>query len=450
MISARIDAILGAAQTEVEQQTAAHLNPKMVEALGLMGFKRQFVRGDGCTLFDADGNGYTDMLAGYGSVPLGHHAPEVWQAIDAVRGAKTPSFVLMAPEALPAALARELADRLPAPLEVSFFGSSGSEAVDGALKLARAVTHRDAFVYAEGGYHGSTFGALSVTSDGRKKKFGTLLEASEVPFGDLGALEVRLRRRDVAAVVLEPMQAEGGVRPPPPNYLAQTKRLCARYGTLLVLDEVQTGLARTGPMFALEDEGVVPDVLVLAKALSGGAMPIGAYVTSKKLWAAAYGSLADHELHCATYRGGPLACAAALATLWALDELDAPAMVRRKGAHLEAGLRALAAKHASIHTVRGRGLLWGIELRVPLPELAKALVAQQLVIGLLEAGYVTQVCTLDPAVVRVEPPLTISRAQIDGFLAAMERVLATRIRSVPRTLGRAAWDLARTALRPKS
>lgn len=415
---------LTAPPERVHAQTTRHLNGKLVESLNLLGYLRDFVSAEGMELVDARGHRYLDFLAGYGSVPLGHNHPAVAAAVKAAIDAGVPHFILMAPEALPAALAARIAELAPGDLSMSFLMSSGSEAVDGAMKLARAVTRRPRFVAAHRGYHGATFGAMSVTGDTRLEVFEPLGERTLVPWGELAGVEAALKRRDGAAVILEPIQAEGGVHLPPRGYLQEVHRLCRRYGSLFILDEVQTGLGRTGRMFACEQEGVVPDVMVLAKALSGGLVPISAYVTRPDLWRKAYGTLGACELHCTTYRGGPLACAAALATLDVVGTTGLVARAARLGDRIGERLRAVAAGHPLVREVRGRGLLWGIELRTSRDGVAAALIAQWLVVGLLERGIVTQVTTLAPNVVRVEPPLIVEEAHIDRFADALRDVLA--------------------------
>ena len=418
---------LGAPLERVHAQTSAHLNGKFVESLNLLGYLRDFVSANGIELVDSRDRRYLDFLAGYGSVPLGHNHPAVAAAVKAAIDASVPHFILMAPEALPAALAARIAALAPGDLSMSFFMSSGSEAVDGALKLARAVTRRPNFVAAHRGYHGSTFGAMAVTGDPRLDVFEPLGPRTLVRWGDIGAIDAALRKRDVAAVILEPIQAEGGVNLPPPGYLKDVARLCKKYGSLFILDEVQTGLGRTGTWFACERDGVVPDVLVLAKALSGGLVPISAYVTRPDLWRKAYGTLQTCELHCTTYRGGPLACAAALATIEVIEALGLSARAAKLGDQIGDRLRAATAGHPLVREVRGRGLLWGIELATSKDGVAASLIAQWLVVNLLEKGIVTQVTTLSQNVIRVEPPLIVEEAHIDRFATALREVLATQV-----------------------
>ena len=409
----------------VHAETTAHLNGKFVESMNLLGYLRDFVTAEGVELIDVRGRRYLDFLAGYGSIPLGHNHPAVAAAVKAAIDAGVPHFILMAPEALPAALAARLARLLHGDLSMAFFMSSGSEAVDGALKLARAITRRPRFVAAQRGYHGATFGAMAVTGDPRLEVFAPLGDRAIVPWGDTAAIEAQLRKRDVAAVILEPIQAEGGINLPPPGYLADVHRLCQRYGALFILDEVQTGLGRTGTMLACERDRIVPDVVVLAKGLSGGLVPISAYVTRPDLWRKAYGTLTRCELHCTTYRGGPLACAAALATLEAIEVSGLVPRAERLGQHLGDRLRLATHGHPLVREVRGRGLLWGIELATDKDGLAAALIAQWLVVGLLERGIVTQTTTLAPSVIRVEPSLVIEEAHLDRFADAVGEVLAT-------------------------
>lgn len=420
---------LGESSERVHAATTRHLNGKLVESLNLLGYLRDFVSANGVELVDASGRRYLDFLAGYGSVPLGHNHPAVASAVRAAIDANVPHFILMAPEALPAKLAARLAAIAPGELSMTFLASSGSEAVDGALKLARAVTRRPRFVAARRGYHGATFGAMAVTGDPRLEVFEPLGERTLVPWGDAAAIERELARRDVAAVILEPIQAEGGVNLPPAGYLAAIERACKSTGTLFILDEVQTGLGRTGRWLACERDGVVPDVLVLAKALSGGLVPISAYVTTPALWKKAYGTLATCELHCTTYRGGPLACAAALATLEVIEATGLVAKADALGARLGEQLRAATSGHPLVREVRGQGLLWGIELAPPLGSsadgISAALVAQWVVVGLLERGIVTQVTTLAPNVVRVEPSLIVEATHVERFCEALRDTLAT-------------------------
>jgi putrescine aminotransferase len=445
-ISELIRAAAGASADEVRRRHGAHLNPTFLEAIELLGFGRDFVRAQGMMLEDAGGRPVLDFLAGYGATPLGHNHPEVRAAIEEVLGAGIAHFNLIAPQAMGSAVAQRLARLAPGELPIAYLASSGSEAVEGGLKLARAVTRRARFVAAEGGYHGTTTGAVAVTGSAAcRAPFGPLLDCTFVPWGRADAVERQLRRRDVAAVILEPIQAEGGVHLPPPGYLAEVARLCRRYGTLLLIDEIQTGLGRTGRMFACEAEGVEPDVLLVAKALSGGLAPISAYLTRRDLWQRAYGSLDRYDLHCTTFSGGPIACAAALATLEIIERDRLPARAAELGSYLGESLRTATAGHALVREVRGRGLLWGIELAGP-GGVAADLVGQWVVVGLLERGLLTQVCGNAGRVVRAEPPLIVDRDQIDRFAQGLHAVLAQHARSLPGSLAGAAARALRSRI----
>jgi putrescine aminotransferase len=434
--------------SDTRQLHADHLNPTFIEALHLLGFGRDFVRAEGLSLWDQEGHEVLDFLAGYGAVSLGHNHPDVRAAIEEVLQARSPHFLLVSPQPLAAELAKRLAQIAPGDLDLCTFGSSGSEAVESALKLARAATRRSRFVSAERSYHGTTLGALSVTGSVRHRApFEPLLGGcSIVPFGDSDALERELRRRDVAAVVLEPMQGEGGMHPAPRGYLAETSRLCRRYGALLVLDEIQTGLGRCGHLFLCEEEKVEPDLLLLAKGLSGGLAPISAMITRRRLWERAYGTLQRYDLHCTTFAGGPVACAAGLATLEVIARDGLVQAAAAAGEHLSERLRAVTAGHPLVREVRGRGLLWGIELDAPAGGLGADLAGQWLVVGLLERGVLTQVCADATGVVRVQPPLTVTRDAIERFAEALRATLADHAAGRWSTVAAAASRALKTSL----
>jgi putrescine aminotransferase len=427
---------------------ANHANPKFVEALELFGFTRHFVRAEGLSLWDEDGRETLDFLACYGAVSLGHNHPDVRAAIEAVLQARPPHFLLTAPQPLAAELGRQLAELAPGDLQLCTFGSSGSEAVESALKLARAATRRGRFVSADRSYHGTTMGALSVTGSTRHRApFEPLLDGcAQVPFGDAAAFERELRKRDVAAVVLEPMQGEGGMRPAPAGWLTEAARLCRRYGTLLVLDEIQTGLGRCGRLFLCEEEGIEPDVLLLAKGLSGGLAPISAMITRRRLWERAYGTLQRYDLHCTTFGGGPIACAAALATLEVIRRDGLVEAAASAGEYLREKLAAATAGHPLVREIRGRGLLWGIDLDAPAGGVGADLAGQWLVLGLLERGILTQVCADATAVVRVQPPLTVTRAAIDRLAEALRATLADHASGRWSSVGAAAAQVVKAGV----
>ena len=439
---------LSLSASDARRQHAEHLNPTFIEALDLFGFGRDFVKAEGLSLWDHEGHEVLDFLAGYGAVSLGHNHPDVRAAIEEVLQARAPHFLLVSPQRLAAALAKRLAVVAPGDLDLCTFGSSGSEAVESALKLARAATRRPRFVSADRSYHGTTLGALAVTGSVRHRApFEPLLDGCvRVPFGDPFALERELKRRDVAAVVLEPMQGEGGMRPAPHGYLAEAARLCRRYGSLLVLDEIQTGLGRCGYLFLCEEQNVEPDVLLLAKGLSGGLAPISVMITRGRLWERAYGTLQRYDLHCTTFGGGPVACAAGLATLEVIERDRLVHAAAAAGEYLRERLRAATAGHPLVREVRGRGLLWGIELDAPGGGMGADLAGQWVVIGLLERGMLTQVCADATGVVRVQPPLTVTREAIDRFAEALRATLADHAAGRWSTVAAAASRAVKTSL----
>lgn len=441
------DVIRGALATPPEgarRLHAEHVNPTFVDALELLGYGRDLVRAQGSRIWDAKGAEYIDFLAGYGAVPLGHNHPEVIDAIDEALRSGAPNFLQIAPQPLSSALAARLARLAPGDLTMSYLMSSGSEAVEGALKLARAATGRGRFVAAERGYHGTTLGALSVTGSKKARApFEPLLQGCAiVPWADTGAIERELRKRDVAAVILEPLQAEGGMRVPPRGYLPDAQRLCKRYGAMLILDEIQTGLGRTGRMFACEEEHVEPDVLVLGKGLSGGLMPVSAYVTRRDLWKKAYGTLERYDAHCSTYSGGTLACAAALATLEIIERDRLASRAAELGARLGQRLARDVGGHPLVRDIRGRGLLLGVELRAPGGGVAADLIGGWAAVGLMNRNIVTQVAGDAAEVIRAEPPLTIEEADVDRFVVALRETLASHSSGVLTSLAGALRQMA--------
>src|SRR5437764_3361394 len=254
-----------------------HLNPQLGRVLRTLGFHRDWVHGRGSHLIDREGAEYLDLLSGYGVFALGRNHPNVKRQLERVLAADTPSLPQLGVSTLPGVLAEALLARAPRSLDAVVLTSSGTESVEAALKLARSATRRPRVLYCERGFHGLTLGALSVNgNDEFRERFGPLLPGcDEIPFGDLTALERQLSRGDVAAFIVEPVQGKG-VYIPPAGYLQEAQELCARAGALMIVDEVQTGLGRTGRFLALEHWDVQPDLVTISKALSGGYVPVGA------------------------------------------------------------------------------------------------------------------------------------------------------------------------------
>ena len=412
-----------------------YLNPYLGRLLQNMAMDKRFARGEGCHLYDDSGSCYLDCIAAYGALPFGHNPAAIWEAVSDFRNTGEPNFVQ--PSYLDAAglLAQRLVELAPPGLRYVTFTNSGAEAVEAALKLCRAVTGRKGILAAGNSFHGKTLGALSATGNsGYQAPFGAPVEGFDfVKYGDAAALEGKLAAAPqyFAAFIVEPIQGEGGIVVPPPGYLARAKEICSRHGVLLVADEIQTGLGRTGRLFACEEQGVEPDLLLLAKALGGGLVPLGACIST----AGAYSELFALK-HSSTFAGNSLACRVGLRVLELLTA-DGGALLRRvreRGVLLKEGLCALQKEYPHIiSAVRGRGLMLGLELAVErrcFPGSLLGFAAEQELLApalsayLLNRERIRVAPTLNGgAVVRIEPPLTITAAQcrraLEGIAAAL-------------------------------
>jgi len=393
---------------ETYENYRAYLNPPLARVMKVSGSPVE-VRAQGCTIVDQNGKEYLDFAGGYGVFTLGHRHPRVLAAVrEQLESLALSGRTMFSPPM--GRLAKRLAEITPGDLQISFFANSGAEAIEGALKLARAATKRAKFVATQDAYHGKTFGALSVSGrEPYRAPFEPLLEMQLVPYGDADALVDALE--GAAAFVVEPVQAEGGVNVPAAGFLSRARELCDAAGALLIADEVQTGLGRCGLTFACERDGVVPDVMVLAKGLSGGVVPIGAYVARPSVWNQAYGKAP--LLHTSTFGGSPLACAAALAALEVLFDEGLIENARLRGEQLLHGARLIAAEYPGvIREVRGLGLLVGVEL-------TNEGYGGTLVPELLKRG-VTAAWTLNrQRVIRLEPPLIVAAEEVARALEAL-------------------------------
>ncbi len=404
-----------------------YLNFMSAHIMRFLGTNISFVRAAGNRLWDDQGNEYLDFFSGFGALNLGHEPPEVLEALRLVEN--HPNLLQSAPNPCAAKLAELLALITPGALQRSFFCSSGAEAVEAALKLARIATGRTVLLATEGAYHGKTFGALSVSGRQKyKKHFLPLLpETEQIAYDDPGALESRLQKGDVAGFIVEPIQGENGVILPHPGYLQKASALCRQYGTLLLVDEIQTGFGRTGRLFACEHEGIEPDILILSKSLGGGVMPIGAIVTTDAIWKKAYGTMDTALLHSTTFGGNTRACMAGLAAIHALVEKDLIRNAEIQGHYLLEGLRRLQQKHAElVREVRGRGLMLGMTFaRVKGgSSLLEGALTLWISRRLLKKHRILVIFTLNNYdILRIAPPLTITRKEVDVFLEAFEDVL---------------------------
>jgi acetylornithine/succinyldiaminopimelate/putrescine aminotransferase/predicted amino acid dehydrogenase len=409
------------------------LNPERRFLLYHVGFDKTIVRASGNYLFDRDGTRYLDALAQYGAVPFGHNPPAIWQCLDELRAADQPSFVQPLLNDGAETLARRLIGLCPNMSRVTFV-NSGAEATEVAIKLARARTGRRKIVTVERGFHGKTNAALCATANPRYREPFLVDEDhfAVLPFGDLEALETALRAENVAAFLIEPVQGEGGMRVQPPGYLAAARELCRRHGTLFAVDEVQTGLGRTGALFGFMQHGAIePDMVLLAKALGGGLVPIGAVLCTEEAWTPAFGML-----HSSTFANGQLAASVGSAVLTEL-EADGWAYIERVsrlGARLRAGLDRLAARYpAAIASIQGQGLMQGVELQPWSGEISyfnahasHCGYAVPIVSGyLLNSQRVLTAPTFNTSnVLRIQPSLSITEQQVDTIVAAVESTMS--------------------------
>jgi putrescine aminotransferase len=413
---------------------ARHVNPAFVELLNVLGYGRLFTRASDVWIWDHGDTRYLDCLAGFGTMNLGHNHPRLIATLENFLKSGALNHFHVGPSPYMAELAELLAKES---LEIALFCSSGAEAVEAGMKLAQVATGRTRFVYCAAAYHGTSLGTLAVMGDPRKRDaFKFPIQAAEVPFGDVAALRQALSGRDVAAFLVEPIQGEGGVRLPSPGYLEEAQALCRRAGTLLILDEVQTGIGRTGALFAGD---VVPDVRVLAKALGGGIACIGVAMTSRELHRKAYGSMDRFDWHSSTFGGNSFACVAALETLRILDEEKLAENAAARGEQLMAGLRERLNGHPYVKDIRGRGLLVGIEIGPTDSGWLKRLASRKVFghwvsLKLLERGIVCQPAALRWDVLKVEPPLTIREAEIGFFVDTIGDIF-DEYRELPALIG---------------
>ncbi len=418
MIEERVD-LYGAATpaelaAEVYENYKEFVNPPLARVMKLSGSPVE-VRAQGCTIWDHTGKPYLDFAGGYGVFTLGYSHPRVVEAVrlqaDRIALSGKTMFNVLLGRA-----ARRLAELAPGDLRISFWCNSGTEAVEGAIKLARAATGRAKIVGTLDAFHGKTLGALSVSGrETFQAPFRPLLaDSTSVPYGETSSLEDALA--EAAAFVVEPVQGEGGVHVPPAGYLRDVRAICDRTGALLIVDEIQTGLGRCGYRFACDRDGVVPDVMTLAKGLSGGVVPVGAFIARPHLWKRAFGEAP--LLHTSTFGGSEIACAAALASMNVLEEEGLAQRAGLRGERLLRGARAIAAEYPDVvREARGLGLLVGVELTSEgyggwiIPEMLKR--------------GVTAAWTLNAQrVIRLEPPLIVTENEVDCALAALRAGIA--------------------------
>src|ERR1700693_6214609 len=419
------------------QRYAQNVNPEWVRLLDLLQMNVRYERCLGTELFVEDGRRVLDFLSGYCVHNIGHNHPDVVRALQAELERCGPAMIQTHAADLAGELAEKLCMRGGGRLAKVFFASSGSEGVEAAIKFARAHTRRASILSAEHAFHGLTCGALSLMSDKFwSEGFGPLLaDTAAIPFGDLAALERELKSKRFAAFIVEPIQSEAGVCVPDRDYLRIAESLCRRHGTLLVLDEVQTGMYRTGPFLAAHQYAVEPDMVVMAKAMSGGLVPCAAVLMSDAVCDSVYSSLPRSFVHTSTFSENGLAMRAALATLEVLENEELGRRSVEAGNYLQARLVEAFRDLEMVKEVRGLGLLMGIEFRAPrqlrlrIPFQAfgavhPAMFGQIVVMRLFrDSGFLTQICGNNFMVLKVAPPLVVTDGQLDAFVRAVHDVV---------------------------
>jgi ornithine--oxo-acid transaminase len=432
------------------------LNPQMGRILRTLGFDKSWRGGEGAHLIDADGNRYLDLFGGYGVFAIGRNHPAAIAAVQEVMAARTGNLPQLGVTLLSGVLAEQLLARAPGSVGAMVPANTGTEAVEAAIKIARAATGRPRILYAEHAFHGLTLGSLSINGNAEfRDGFGPLLaDCTAVAFGDLDALERELQRGDVAAFVVEPVQGKG-VNLPGEDYLPRAQALCRQAGALLVCDEVQTGVGRTGRFLALEHWGLEPDMVCMAKALSGGLVPIGAVLVSRAAFDRVFDGMERAVRHGSTFGGNDLAAAAALATLRVLDEEGLVAHAERMGALLLELTQPLVERYEVVRDVRGIGLIWAIEFGPPSGRMGRTvweaierrqtgLFSQLITVPLFhEHRILCQVAGHRMNTIKALPALVIEEDEIRRFAAALEQTVASAER-YPSALARFG---ARTGLR---
>ncbi len=428
-------------------------NPQMPRTLHTIGFDKVYERGEGAYLYDAEGNAYADFLAGFGVFAAGRSHPVIKKALHDALDMDFAAWTQFDCPPISGLLAQRLLAKTPG-LDRVFFCNSGTEAVESALKFARHATGRGRIIYAVHAFHGLTAGSLSVNgAEEFRVGFGPLLPGTSVPLGDMAALEAELRKGDVAAMIVEPVQGHG-VLMTAPGFLAEAAALLHKHGALLICDEVQSGFGRTGKFFSYQHDDVTPDIVTVAKALSGGYVPVGAMLATDKVFGSVYSSMDRVMVHSTTFKGGPLAMAAGLATLAVIEDEGLVENAARTGDALRSSLADLAGKFDMIADVRGRGLMIGIEFGRPSSMRARAgwamlqkarvgLFAQMVVVALFQRHRIlTQVSGDHMEVIKLIPPLMIGDAEVQLFTDAFTDVMADASKG-----SGLMWDFGRTLIK---
>jgi ornithine--oxo-acid transaminase len=423
-------------QAQRSSMHARYLNEQLVRVLKTIGYDVGFQKGQGQYLFDRDGARYLDLLSGFGVFAIGRNHPVLREALKSVLDADLPNLVQLDVSTLAGVLAERLLKFVPY-LDKVFFANSGAECVEAAIKFARGASGRPGIVYCAHAFHGLSYGAL-------------LPGCTSIPFNDLAALEQALSLRQVAAFIVEPIQGKG-VNMPTDEFLPGAAALCRKYGTLLIADEIQTGVGRTGRFLAVEHWNVEPDMVLIAKALSGGHVPVGALLTRKSIFDKIFNQMDRAVVHGSTFAKNDLAMAAGIATLEVIEAEKLVEQAAKRGAELRLALTRMVPGYELMKEVRGKGLMIGVEFGPPkslrlraswnlLETANKGLFCQLITVPLFKDHKIlTQVSGHGSHTIKLLPPLTITQEDCTWIETAFDSVIASS-HKVPGAI----WSLGKT------
>ena len=428
-----------------------YLNKQMVRMLQTIGYDKHYQRAVGQYLYDQEGTEFLDLYSGFGVFAIGRNHPTVIKALQETLTLELPNLVQLDVSILSGLLAKELLKTTPENINKMFFCNSGTEAVESAIKFARYTTKRDKIVFCDHGYHGLTMGSLSLMGEKIfREGFGPLLpDCISVPFNDLEALESALSNKDVAAFIVEPIQGKG-VNIPDDNYLPEVERLCKKYGTLFVADEVQTGIGRTGKFWAIDHWGVKPDMICMAKALSGGFVPVGGVAMTEKIMDTVFNRMDRAVVHGSTFGKNNMAMAAGLATLHVIENEKLVENSLAVGTDIINSLNALSGKYEFLKEARGKGMMIAVEFNSPkslklkaawamLEAANKGLFCQMITIPLFKEHHIlTQVAGHGMNIVKLLPPLTLTQKDRDNIVNSFDKAIADT-HQIPGSI----WDLGK-------
>ena len=428
-----------------------HLNNQMVRVLRTIGYDKNYKKAVGQYLFDEENNKYLDLLSGFGVFAVGRNHPTVISALQETLTLELPNLVQMDVSLLSGLLAEKILATTPENTNKMFFSNSGTEAVEAAIKFARYTTKRPGIVHCEHSFHGLTMGSLSLNGEEIfKEGFGPLLpNCNAIPFNDLDALEKALSTKDVAAFIVEPIQGKG-VNVPDDNYLPEVERLCKKYGTLFVADEIQTGLGRTGKFWAIDHWGVKPDMILMAKALSGGFIPVGAVAMTQKIMDTVFNRMDRAVVHGSTFSKNNMAMAAGLATLQVMEDEKLVENSAKVGEDIISSINAMTGQYEFLKEARGKGLMIAVEFQSPkslklkaawtmLEAANKGLFCQMVTIPLFKEHHIlTQVAGHGMNVVKLLPPLNLTHDDRDWIVNSFDKSIGDT-HQIPGSI----WDLGK-------